>query len=264
MAQVSKGITSRSSLQRWESGQGEMAIEKVSQLLARIHIQPEEYIDKVGMSKLKIYTQGVEEAYAKNDVHELKRIALILLKKYADDKDNIQLLFQTAVACNFYLDLSNVNLFPHQEKIRLKSYFLAINDWSVENVLLFGDVQCLLSVTDVYVFARSLLSYLVDQPHNNHFFAIAIDTLLNAVFVLIKGKRVAQARQLLKQIEGLQISEKYSDKRIRIKFMETLFDFIKSGSDSSFQDLVQSLHVLGFNKQANDFEFAFHQIKDIY
>ncbi len=264
MTEACKGITSQSSLQRWETGNGLMPIEKVSKLLSRIHIQPKEYVDDLKISRLDIYTQDVEEAYAKNDLQELKKIAVSFLKRYYKKKNDVQLLFQTAIACNFYFDLSSINFFPDEGKIRIKSYFNNINEWTAENVLLFANVQYLLSISDVYILSRSLLSYLIEQPNTNRFYVMSIDTILNAIFVLIKRRDADRAYQLLKQIKELQLPEKYASEIIRMRFMQTLIEYINNNDSLAFQELAQNLNSLGFNKQAKDFEFAFNQIKKIY
>lgn len=261
-----ENITSKSSLQRWENGQGEMSIEKVFKLLDRIHIQPKEYVDDlVGHSKLSIYTQKVAMNYQKNDISALKRDAIFLLQAYQANKENIQVFFQAAIACNFYMDLSNENLFKNYEDIvRLKAKFLFIESWTRENVVFFANTQLLIPAEDVYKISRSLYSYLFDHNQVNKFYTMAVNALLNAVFVLFKKRDIKHANRLLENIKTLNLPDELTNEIIRINYADAISDFINKKSILKINMLLSGLKLAGLEKLASDYKLGFSQFKEIY
>ena len=261
---VSKQITSRSSLQRWENNEGEMSVEKVIKLLKRIHIQPQEYIELLVMSSFDFDIAELEVAYRENNIKLLKELVIILLEKHSNNLQDVQLLFEAAVACNFYYDLSNIDLFPSEEKIRLKLYFSSIDEWTRENVIFFANVQLYLSSSDIYTLAQSLFSYLIEQPDTNKFYMMAIDALINAVFALIKKKSLDKAIHMLKRLEYLNLSTKYSGAKVRIEFMEILIDCICKKDTISMYTFINNLNAVGLLKEAENYKFTFHQIFESY
>lgn len=81
-------ITSKSSLQRWESGIAEMSYNKVLKLLNRIHIQPKEFIDLIQSSELNAYVEPLEEPVKNNDIEKIKDLALLFLKLHYQSNDS--------------------------------------------------------------------------------------------------------------------------------------------------------------------------------
>lgn len=255
---VAKGITSSSSLQRWESGEGSMPVEKVSQLLVKIHYQLEELDD---INKLDVYIDDIEKAYQSNNVEMLKKLSLFLLKAYYTQPKDIHIFLQAAIACNYYMDFTNENLLSKSEIIRLKARFTNIETWSEEDVFFFGNIQLLLSAYDVYKISRSLYSYLIDQNQTGAFYQMSVNTLVNSVFVLLKKKAFKQSDFLLNQVEKLKLSEEYVNEQIRINYAKTVFNYLKTGSTQKMEVFLSGLEQAGLKTAVTDFKRGFSQFK---
>lgn len=260
---ASEGITSKSSLQRWENGQGEMSIEKVIALLKKIHVQPDEFVRS--LNDLKVYTKDVSVAYQNNDISKLKSIANNLLTIHYLDPTDQKIFFQAAIACNYYMDFTNVNLLNENDILRLRAYFSSIKNWTRENIIIFGNVQLLLDGEYVYIIARSLLSCLIDnKTDDDSLNKMGVTSLLNAVFVLIKKESIDKACKLLTQIKNLKYIDELHFSQIRIKYAEKVFSCIKSKNTQEMDDFLADLKSVGLIQQADDFALGFSQMKKIY
>lgn len=264
IVEACRGITSPSSLQRWERGEGQMAIEKVIKLLNRIHIEPKEYIDRVDISDDDVYYQDIGEAYNTGNSEMLKNLAIFLLDLHRKDLKNKHILFQAAIACNYYMDLTKLNIFPKEDTFRLNAYLANIEDWTQEDVIIFHNTQLLLSTENIFKFARSLYSFLIEEEKITSFYLMAVNALLSAAFVLLKRKNLASAQEILNQVKNLDLPEKYVIELIKIKYISALVDYIENNDDTMLKSLVKNLSALGLTEKAQDFKVGFEQIKEMY
>lgn len=254
---VSKGITSPSSLQRWEKGQGEMSIEKIEKLLNKLHIQSDELIDNSEI--LDIYTVAVEKAVKENDVKSLKNIAEKLLEYYYDDFENNQLFFEAAIACNFYMDFSNICLLKKSDLLRLQAHFSRIEIWTQEDILLFANTELLMSSQNIYLNSRKIYSNLVENNDNFSYCYLAVNALISAVFCLIKKQSYEKAEFIFKRLKTLNLTDKYLDEIIRINYIETLFDYLNTGNLDKMNSFLTGLKNTGLESKAKEFELGFSQ-----
>lgn len=258
--EVAEGITSFSSLRRWENGEGEMPVNKVIQLLDKLHIQTDELLNN--SANLDIYTVGVEEAVKNNDVETLDKLAHKLLDLHCEALDNSRVFFQAAIACNFYMDFTNKNLMQRDDLLRLKAYFSSIENWTQENVLLFANTQLLLSANDIYLNSRSLVTDLIyGEKKDYSFWHLAVTALLNAVASLIKKKDFTDAQFILRQFRTLDLSDKYLNEKLKIKYFNTFFDYLNTGSTYKMDMFLSGLDVVGLNDKRKEFELGFEQFK---
>lgn len=254
---VSKDITSPSSLQRWEKGQGEMSIEKIEKLLNKLHIQSDELIDNSDI--LDIYTIAVEKAVKENDVASLKRITEKLLEYYYADMGNDQLFFEAAIACNFYMDFSNVCLFKKSDLLRLESYFSRVEIWTQEDILLFANTELLMSPQNIYLNSRKIYSKLVETSDNFSYRYLAVNALISAIFCLIKKQSYKEAEFVFKRVKAIDLSDKYLDEIIRINYLDTLFEYLKTDDLSKMNVFLTGLRNTGLESKAKEFELGFSQ-----
>lgn len=258
--EVAEGITSFSSLRRWENGEGEMPINKVMQLLDKLHIQTDELLNN--SANLNIYTIGVEEAVKDNDVETLDKLAHKLLNLHYEAVGNSRVFFQAAIACNFYMDFTNKNLMQRDDLLRLKAYFSGIENWTQENVLLFANTQLLLSANNIYVSSRSLIADLTyGKKKDDSFWHLAITALLNAVASLIKKKDFTDAKFILRQFKTINLSDKYLSEKLKIKYFSTFFDYLDTSSPDKMNMFLSGLDAVGLNNKRKEFELGFSQFK---
>lgn len=264
ISEIAKDITSTSSLSRWECGEGEMSMTRVVMLLNKLHITPKEFMDIVDGESDKFYEIKVSMYYERNDIEGLKELAEATkdyhLKHIADKK----YLFQNAIACNYYMDLTGQNLFSEDDVMRLKAYLLPIENWTEEDILLFGNTQLLLPADDIYAISRSIYSHLMDHEPAKNFYLMSLNTLLNGIFCLLKKKRPDLANNLLKNVNSLDIPDNFTNEKIRIKFMQALLNYINKKDVSSMKTLIQGMQALDLSEKVADFKFAFNQIRAVY
>lgn len=262
--EVAKGITSFSSLRRWESGEGEMSLNKVIALVKRINVSPKEYMDIIGESDEDLFEAEISNYYENNNIDSLKEIANFFLQKHINFPTDQLYYFRSAMACNFYMDLTGENIFPKEEVSKLGSYFLPIENWTQKDILLFGNTVLLISQQDIYWITRSIYYYASKQKSTRTFCIITVNTLLNVVFVMLKKGEESKAKQILNWVETIKKPTNFTNEKIRIHFMNALFKYIDWHDSSDIKTLVNNLYALDLENKAEDYIFAFKQIKEIY
>lgn len=261
---AAKDITSKSRLARWEKGEGSMPFSLVIKLLKRIHIQPEELIKEGINLSLRKALLPISVAYAKNDIPFLKKKAYEYVKEY-HQHFNYDNLIKAAVTCHLYKDLSNNDIFSEQDRKKLTNVLFKVQDWHYQDVFSFGNTQLLLKDHDIYRLTMSLFTYLKYQDSvAKDVFVSSVNTILNAIFALLKKKDPAEAEKLIKKFSELQLSDFYPLEKIRYKFMEGLLRYIKFQDDTEIKNVFIILDYLNMNTFQKDLTVAFNQIKRIY
>ena len=119
------GIVSPSTLSRWERGEEGLPVEIFEKLLTSMNISYDEIV--ASEVDIKEIIAQVELAYQTNDIKELKRISLDLLAKYDQTGDGLlktEYLLKSAIAANYYLDLSGDDLTNTEYKTKLSEQFM--------------------------------------------------------------------------------------------------------------------------------------------
>lgn len=253
------GATSSSALSRWERGEEGLPVEVFEKIIFELNIS---YSDLIANEvEIKQVIGKVELFYQNNDDRELNKFTSQLLSAYYLEQDKYiktKLLIESAIAANFYLDLSGTDLTDKNYKKELAKQFGNIQYWFKKEVILFGDIQLLLDADTVYQLSRSLASKFYEKDLVPLIVSI---TLLNAVFVLIKRKRLEQARKVLTVTCKLNFSINDLLSQTRIKFMEELVNYIDSRDERAMRRFLNSMREMQLKES---FEFAFLQVKKIY
>lgn len=261
LEQAARDITTTTRLSNWELGNigGGMPIEIVNQLLKRLNISYDELVQ--GKARGVDFSQTVSNLYQENDINGLRQVIQKYVTKYKVS-GKIEDLIYGAIADNFYMDLTGKNDLSMEEIQKIESYLSEIKFWSNEDIKLFANTQMLLSSNVVYKLSRSLISATYDDKTLNKNTAIAI---LNAIFVLIKDKKLSYATEILKIADTLNFS-KYDYLAVqRLEFMHSLIDYLNTGNDQSVILLFNKMKELPkYDQLLQDFKFAFKQIKEIY
>lgn len=119
------GVVSPSTLSRWERGEEGLPVEIFEKLLTSMNISYDEIV--ASEVDIKEIIAQVELAYQTNDIKELKRISLDLLAKYDQTGDGLlktEYLLKSAIAANYYLDLSGDDLTNTEYKTKLSEQFI--------------------------------------------------------------------------------------------------------------------------------------------
>lgn len=257
-------ITSTSVLSRWERGEEYLPIEIFDKLLDYFHIS---YFE-IGTSEkeLKSVIQKISILYQENNIQKLHDFSQDLLNKYLNENNNnkfvkLELLFKSAMANNYYLDLSGNDLTNRDYKLSLLNQIAKINNWLDKEVILFANVQLLLDPTAVYKLSRSLLSKMYEDNIVSLNESIAI---LNAVFVLIKKKEVTKAEKLLSIIKKINFDDNDLLVKIRIQFVEQLINYLNTRDKDKILNFLFMIKEVFDQQLYSDFMFTFQQIKEIY
>lgn len=211
-------ITSVSHLSDWENGKTLMDIELVLQLLERINIEPYDFFDQNGVSKLHFYTEDVIQMYAENDIQGLKEMFNIIKTNYELNPQDKKLFFKISIVANFYMDLTERNLLSNKDIAILQLRFSDLDTWYIEDIVLFGNIQLLLPSSSIYRTTRSLISCSIENDDINN--KMVLNTIINAIFVLLKKQEPILASNILTILKHQSIFEKHASEIIRIEFIE--------------------------------------------
>lgn len=264
--EVSQNIISPSSVQRWENNHGEMSIDKVIQLLNKIDIQPDEFLAKAKLLDLDMAEDNIRKAYQINDLSKLKEIAESLLATHYLKPNDTKRFIHAAIACNYYLDLSDENLFNKESEnvTKLRTMLVSIENWNQNEVSIFGNTILLLSAYDIQKIATSLYNYLTFQDNTHTFFVMSINTLINAVVALLKAKTPQLAYDLLTKIKYINLSERNSNEIIKIHFLDAFFSYLKTDDKYTMTAFFHNLIFLGMEEKVRDFKLGLCQLEKLY
>lgn len=270
LVDAAKDITNKSTLAEWEKGKDNLSWCKVIQLLFNIHIQPIEFLENSVRSQLYESINNIAVAYRDNNKKQLKKILKENLEKYQEksQNQNKDILFQVAIASNFYEDLSGDRVCPLVVKNKVILYFSDVvsneNFWCYEDIFYFNLITQILDARHLYGFSLKLLEYVRNNRINSKiWYELVLNTLLNAEFSLIK-KDLNKAESLLNDLNTLEVIDCYAQESIRKKFMESLILYLKNDSNTEVYSLFRCLDFLDLTNMKLDFETAFLQIKEIY
>lgn len=183
------------------------------------------------------------------------------MEKYHHENDEYlkkEALIKSAIALNFYFDLSGQDLSDDEYKKALAEQFVGIKHWFKKEIILFANIQLLLNSEEVYKLSRSLIS----EVHNQDLVSVVTsNTLLNAVFVLVKDKQPDKAKVILNTTSKLNYSKNDLLTNVRIKFMNALLAYIDTHKKYVISQFLDSLEDKNLKES---YTFAFLQIKYIY
>lgn len=262
---AAKGITSKSSLARWERGNDNLSFSKVIDLLYRIHIQPDEFLGLNTPSQLaNLYKQSMI-AYYYSDISTLKNLAQRYLELYKDSPKGKGYVFQASIACNFYQDLTNKNIFPSSLQVKLNEYYSNLENWTYENILYFSCTQLLIKPQLLFRLSKSLINFSIENHINiQNWHSLLLEAILNAIFALLKMKQPDKAQELVDGFYTMKFNENFILEQIRINFMTSLIQYTSTKDKSEIQSQLLSIKNLRLDHLYNDLKFAANQIFSLY
>lgn len=253
------GVSSRSTLSRWERGEEGLPVEIFERLITCLNLSYQEIM--INEVEIQDLLNQIEYLYQNNDLQGLKALITVYLERYrqsAKELIQVELLFKSAIALNYYLDLTGDDLSDEKFKLELTKRVSSIRYWLKKEIVLFGNVQLLLDADTIYKLARSLAS----ENYERNLVSIDVSiALLNAVYALIKKKAPGRAQRLLNVAAKLNYSSNDVLVKLRIKFMQALLQYLDSHNEYG---IIKFLNSVEDKKLKSDYQFAFLQIKEIY
>ena len=129
----------------------------------------EEFLENSVRSQLYESINNIAVAYRDNNKKQLKKILKENLEKYQNQNKDI--LFQVAIASNFYEDLSGDRVCPLVVKNKVILYFSDVvsneNFWCYEDIFYFNLITQILDARHLYGFSLKLLEYVRNNRINS-------------------------------------------------------------------------------------------------
>lgn len=253
-------VINPSSLSRWENGQTELKFETVIELLENIHISPLEFLS---ITVLTPHTPLIDEIdRAINSSLELKKIAIRYLNFYKQ-QPNVDNLLNAAVACSFYFEVSNKDIFPKEYKNILEETFSNTFYWSRYYTLAFGSSLALLSTKTIYSFTVSFVNNIEKYKEAGYEnFIDTFDVILNGYQKLIE-KDVEKALQLKPKLQSIHLSFFSMYTNTRRQFLNALLLYRTTSNSAPITSIFNSLKILQQEDLLTEFNREFHLIKSL-
>lgn len=91
-----------------------------------------------------------------------------------------------------------------------------------------------------------------------------LESIINAIFVLLKFQKASDAKIILGKYQTLPMDDRYTFERIRVNFMSALIDYTSTKDNSHISSLLLSIQNLGLDHLYSDLKFAANQIFNLY
>lgn len=259
---VSKNICSIPMLSRWENGTGKMDFKITLQLLERINLTGEEFINLTKLNIKDPIAQEIENAWANNQASLLKKIALDKLSLYNLHHHFIDLDY-AAIACALYFDFSGENIFPLSSQNALNKQLSKITIWGQEYLSLFANATSILSPRIIYQISSQILeniSFILKAGTNTFHFGLA--TLFEAEIGLILKGNINYAQNLNKQILSINIPENEMLLIVGRNFIQSLLEYLDTHNDTSSLTIITFLIKMNMKTTANYFLKILNSLKN--
>lgn len=261
LVEAYKDITSKSSLARWEHGEGTMDADKATKLIERLGINPSEFFT----FEYDSLTNRINEAGFKNDEHELLELAQLAIRKLHDQPASFINLFNAGVASNSYFILTRKLILPQKDLNRLLNVLFNTSFWSQEKIDLFGGSILLIPSDKILSLSKRIIAKMerIKKISDAQFFN-TMGMLLNAVLALIEQKQPNFAVAEYKLIDRIYISEDFASLILRKKFYYLIIKFLESMDEGNLDMYFKVLNYLGLEKTSFESQQDLKQIKQIY
>lgn len=265
LVKAAKGVTSKSTLSLWEKGSDNLSFNQVLNLLENNHIQPIEFIENPILPELLTITYQINTYYLKNNILALYKYTIVKQKSAVNNPKSKIAFLKYCYVCNFYQDLSQDSIFSEYDKKRLTNILFQISNWHYEDIFFFGNTLGLLDPQTIYKLSNRLIQYSINMNISTKRWYISIlDSLLNALSVLIRKDHNLAKKLLLHQFKQLPLSDRYAFEKIYIKAFQSYIDYIETKNDTHFQSIIQITELLDLPDLKDGFITGFRQVKQIY
>lgn len=185
LEQAAKDVVSISTLSRWENDKLDINFSQLNHLLANIHLTLREFARYCEINPSDTFSIKAAKAYNSDDINQLHALAQQQLDKYYSSRDRYD-LFLTAIANNYYFDLTQKNIFSQEDINRLNYLFSHVEYWSEFYITVFANTVFLIKPEVQYQICNKILSQLYLQDFSSwDIFIDSIGSILNSLTSLI-------------------------------------------------------------------------------
>lgn len=263
LEQAAKDVVSISTLSRWENDKLDINFSQLNHLLANIHLTLREFARYCEINPSDTFSIKAAKAYNSDDINQLHALAQQQLDKYYSSRDRYD-LFLTAIANNYYFDLTQKNIFSQEDINRLNYLFSHVEYWSEFYITVFANNVFLIKPEVQYQICNKILSQLYLQDFSSwDIFIDSIGSILNSLTSLIISNP-SLAQKLLEKINKLPIPIQCSYMKIRRNFLDKLLHYrLNKDNENEILNIISSLKTLGLPQIAHNFSTLFTRIKDL-
>ncbi len=252
LKEAAKDIVAVSTLSRWENDQTELQFDKVLQLLENIHISPLEFLSITVLYPKTPLIDEISKAQHNGSKIELKRISTRYLNLYKATHNKYD-LFDAAIACNFYYEVADKNIFPTSYQKLLEQYLSDVTHWTHYYISLLGNTVHLLSPKRIFGLALLIIEDLENVKRGGYeYYVDAILTLLNAYHLLI-DKDLDLAQKLSRRFNAISLSKYSMYEKIQRNFLNALLKFKITNDNTDVARIIYHVKGLGMEDLAKQY-----------
>ncbi|QDK70662.1 hypothetical protein FLP15_05135 [Lactococcus protaetiae] len=242
---------SKSTLDKFESGRGNLAFDKLDEALQMMNVSLHEYSyllnDGVNDYFIDVFEE-IDNAFYSEDIARLKNIY----------EENIQypenrLFALSAKAC--YETLTE------KEQENISDYLFSVEHWGAKELWIFTDTIDQLSLSTVILLLNEFLIKSKYYQGIYEYNRLIIQAANNAVAFLIRNNQKEAARKVLRQMEN-QFFEVDLFARVLYHFMLGYWDYIYQDKVLGNQMMNHSLHILKFLEATHIHNVYYHFYKN--
>lgn len=164
---------------------------------------------------------------------------------------------------HFYQDLSQNTIFSKDDQKRLTNIMSHISSWHYEDIFFFGNTLGLLNSQTIYKLAKIINCADNIYINNKGSYTCALDTLLNAISILIR-RNYKLAKKLLYQFNHLPLSDRSAFKKAYIAAFQAYIHYIETKDNTEVQTIIKTTELLDLPNLKDAFVTIFNQVKQIY
>lgn len=257
---AAQGITSISSLSKWENGLGKMDFDKVMQLLKRIDCLPNELV----VSEKSDVTKHAQQLYENDKFCELIKLAKQELNNFKNKRtyDN---LYNAVLTAGAVKSACGINVFSANDQRALAIYLSDIDEWTHDKISLFACGLFMLPASKIYRICGLAIDFLIDHQHQDPLILNdSLLSLLNAVFALIQNKEAGLGEQLLQKFNLIQVDDQFALFLLKKRFLQLICEFINSGDGSKLEMFISFLNKIPMKKFAAECQDTYEHCKSNY
>lgn len=236
--EASQGICSESKLSRWENDQVEVEFSTAMKLLARIHINSHEFM---GWAEDTPFQRDDFDGNIES-MSDLKKSALKYINHYNETKQVSELLAAMPY-CNRVFIQSGENLLTEAHLKRLYSHFSKITFWSQYYIDYFGGSIFLLEDRQVYGISMQILNNFdsIQEAETSESLIDAMGALGDATIKLIFDHKLKQAKNLLKEIDKVELPQYLDFFNIVNNFNSKVIHYLETDDEQPVLAIINSL-----------------------
>lgn len=263
LKQAAAGICSVSNLSRWENGKIQLDFEVVIQLLNRIHIDTNEFLNYAKLVMQDHIPNDAMHAIETQNTDQMSQLVSIYLNLYWQNK-SIYYLYVALILSNQYLLIANQNIFPLKAQIHLYNYLSKTTLWSFFNLSFFGNSVFLIESKRVYAISMQIINTFDFKEDDRALTGLitALGTLSDAIIALIMRNDLPDAQKLLAKLKTIDIPKYLDFFNLVFLFLEKIIQYVKSQDEQPVLQFINSALNLGMKKSANIFIDVFQKIKN--